>query len=117
MSACASRTQIKNLEADTDSRLPPRDDPTLGAEDDQLRLEQDVIAPLADHKKLYVYQAISPWIQIKSAASAVPANALVLASYGKTNPSLLRRRSPTITAESRADRKAQVAGKQIKAEM
>jgi hypothetical protein len=48
--------------------------------------------------------------------SAVPANALVLASYGKTNPSLLRRRSPTITAESRADRRAQV-GKQIKAEM
>jgi len=43
------------------------DDPTL-PQDDQLRLEQDVIAPLADAKKLYVYQALSPWVQIKSAA-------------------------------------------------
>jgi mannose-1-phosphate guanylyltransferase len=35
--------------------------------------------------------------------SAIPANALILASYKTTNPSLLRRRSPTILAKSRAD--------------
>lgn len=36
--------------------------------------------------------------------SAVPANGLVLGSYKATNPMLLRQRSPTISAKSRADR-------------
>ncbi|GAA5998862.1 mannose-1-phosphate guanylyltransferase [Rhodotorula paludigena] len=71
--------------------------------DEQLRLEQDVLSPLASTGKLYAYQTTSPWVQIKSAASAIPANALILASYKTTNPSLLRRRSPTILAKSRAD--------------
>lgn len=46
------------------------EDPTL-PQSDQLRLEQDVISPLAASRKLYVYQAISPWVQIKSAACVV----------------------------------------------
>ncbi|GAA5870672.1 hypothetical protein JCM8547_005026 [Rhodosporidiobolus lusitaniae] len=71
--------------------------------DDNVRLEQDVLAPLAEAGKLYVYQTSSPWTQIKTAASAIPANALILASYKTTNPTLLRRRSPTILAKSRAD--------------
>lgn len=86
------------------------DDPSV-QHDDQLRLEQDVIAPLAASKKLYVYQSSAPWTQIKSAAwvvtqrgrrrltrcsSAIPANSLILASYKVTNPSLLRLRSPTV---------------------
>ncbi|BGP43542.1 hypothetical protein JCM10450v2_007709 [Rhodotorula kratochvilovae] len=78
------------------------DDPE-STKDEQLRLEQDVLAPLAHSGKLYAYQTTSPWVQIKSAASAIPANALILASYKTTNPSLLRRRSPTILAKSRAD--------------
>ncbi|GAA5843108.1 hypothetical protein JCM3766R1_005240 [Sporobolomyces carnicolor] len=73
------------------------------ANDEQLRLEQDVLAPLAASKKLYVFQMNQPWVQIKSAASAIPANALILSSYKTTNPSLLRRRSPTILAKSRSD--------------
>ncbi|GAA5952732.1 hypothetical protein JCM5350_004792 [Sporobolomyces pararoseus] len=73
------------------------------ANDEQLRLEQDVLAPLAASKKLYVYSMTQPWVQIKSAASAIPANALILSSYKTTNPSLLRRRSPTILAKSRSD--------------
>ncbi|GAA6009594.1 hypothetical protein JCM11491_001028 [Sporobolomyces phaffii] len=73
------------------------------ASDEQLRLEQDVLAPLAEAKKLYVYNMTQPWVQIKSAASAIPANALILSSYKTTNPSLLRRRSPTILAKSRSD--------------
>lgn len=32
--------------------------------------------------------------------SAVPANALILASYKTTNPALLRRRSPTVVASA-----------------
>ncbi|CAH7682273.1 trimeric LpxA-like protein [Phakopsora pachyrhizi] len=42
------------------------DDP-LRPQDDQLCLEQDVIAPLANRGKLYVYQTKSSWKQIKSA--------------------------------------------------
>jgi mannose-1-phosphate guanylyltransferase len=38
------------------------------ANDEQLRLEQDVLAPLAAAKKLYVYSMTQPWVQIKSAA-------------------------------------------------
>ncbi|TNY20370.1 nucleotide-diphospho-sugar transferase, partial [Rhodotorula diobovata] len=71
--------------------------------DEQLRLEQDVLSPLAHTGKLYAFQTETPWVQIKSAASAIPANALILASYKTTNPSLLRRRSPTILAKSRSD--------------
>ena len=44
-----------------------QDDPTL-VMDDQLRLEQDVIAPAVEAKKMFVYQALGPWVQIKSAA-------------------------------------------------
>ncbi|CAH7670541.1 trimeric LpxA-like protein [Phakopsora pachyrhizi] len=61
------------------------DDP-LRPQDDQLCLEQDVIAPLANRGKLYVYQTKSSWKQIKSAGSALPANALVLESYKSNNP-------------------------------
>ncbi|GAA5908494.1 hypothetical protein JCM8208_002646 [Rhodotorula glutinis] len=78
------------------------DDPEATG-DEQLRLEQDVLSPLAHSGRLYAFQTTSPWVQIKSAASAIPANALILASYKTTNPSLLRRRSPTILAKSRAD--------------
>ncbi|CAH7674481.1 trimeric LpxA-like protein [Phakopsora pachyrhizi] len=73
------------------------DDP-LRPQDDQLCLEQDVIAPLANRGKLYVYQTKSSWKQIKSAGSALPANALFLESYKSNNPVLLRHRLPTIIA-------------------
>lgn len=36
-------------------------------DDEQLRLEQDVIAPLASNKKLYVFMTPGYWRQIKSA--------------------------------------------------
>lgn len=38
------------------------------ATDEELRLEQDVLAPLAEAKKLYVFNMTQPWVQIKSAA-------------------------------------------------
>lgn len=75
----------------------------LASQDEQLRLEQDVIAPLAASKKLFVYLAQTPWSQLKRAGSALPSNALILDMYKTTNPMLLRRRSPTIIAKSRAD--------------
>ncbi|GAA5942632.1 hypothetical protein JCM10213_005927 [Rhodosporidiobolus nylandii] len=85
----------------------------VGANDDLLRLEQDVLAPLAENGKLYVYTTKDPWVQVKSAASAIPANALILSSYKSTNPTLLRRRSPTILAKSRADYSKSKKGPEI----
>lgn len=53
-------------------RIRPRDreDPESSS-DEQLRLEQDVLSPLASTGKLYAYQTTSPWVQIKSAACVV----------------------------------------------
>ncbi|WVQ71947.1 hypothetical protein IAR50_001489 [Cryptococcus sp. DSM 104548] len=57
--------------------------------DEILRLEQDVIVPLAAAKKMYVHQTKEFWRQIKTAASAVSANALYLNNFSKISPSLL----------------------------
>lgn len=43
------------------------DDPEA-TNDEQLRLEQDVLSPLAHTGKLFAYRSTSPWVQIKSAA-------------------------------------------------
>ncbi|KAF3902312.1 hypothetical protein ABW21_db0207794 [Orbilia brochopaga] len=57
----------------------PLYDPTEeGLSDDVLRLEQDILGPLADEKNFYVYETRDFWRQIKTAGSAVPANALYL---------------------------------------
>lgn len=57
----------------------PLYDPTEeGSSDDVLRLEQDILGPLADEKNFYVYETRDFWRQIKTAGSAVPANALYL---------------------------------------
>ncbi|OXB35880.1 mannose-1-phosphate guanylyltransferase [Cryptococcus neoformans] len=64
--------------------------------DEILRLEQDVIVPLAAARKMYVYQTHDFWRQIKTAASAVTATALYLSNYKLTNPSLLAPPAPNI---------------------
>ncbi|OWZ37787.1 mannose-1-phosphate guanylyltransferase [Cryptococcus neoformans c45] len=64
--------------------------------DEILRLEQDVIVPLAAARKMYVYQTHDFWRQIKTAASAVTATALYLSNYKFTNPSLLAPPAPNI---------------------
>ncbi|EWC46440.1 putative mannose-1-phosphate guanyltransferase [Drechslerella stenobrocha 248] len=57
----------------------PLYDPTdEDSSDDVLRLEQDILGPLADGKNFYVYETRDFWRQIKTAGSAVPANALYL---------------------------------------
>ncbi|KAI8457857.1 trimeric LpxA-like protein [Phakopsora pachyrhizi] len=86
------------IKAAMDLKMKPNADDPLRPQDDQLCLEQDVIAPLANRGKLYVYQTKSSWKQIKSAGSALPANALFLESYKSNNPVLLRHRLPTIIA-------------------
>lgn len=47
----------------------------------RLRLEQDVIAPLAERNALYVYESTGFWCQIKTAGSPIVANHLYLDCY------------------------------------
>lgn len=56
----------------------------IGADDDEtersdsLRLEQDILSDLADSNRFFVLETKDFWRQIKTAGSAVPANALYL---------------------------------------
>ena len=60
----------------------------------QLRLEQDVLRPMSDQKKLSVYVSKDFWRQIKSAASAVPANAAYLQQEMRNGSERLAEPSP-----------------------
>jgi mannose-1-phosphate guanylyltransferase len=88
-----------------------REDP-LGERDDILRLEQDVLVPLAAGKKLFVYESKEFWRQIKTAGSAVPASGLYLNNFIKANPKLLtapsKEKGPTIIAPVYIDPSAEV---------
>ncbi|KAK8854716.1 hypothetical protein IAR55_003455 [Kwoniella newhampshirensis] len=66
--------------------------------DEILRLEQDVIVPLAAAKKMYVYECKDFWRQMKTAASAVTATSLYLSRFLKTHPELLTNPSSAILA-------------------
>ncbi|KAF3903285.1 hypothetical protein ABW20_dc0109882 [Dactylellina cionopaga] len=66
---------LKNERKKADPLYDPSDEE--GSED-VLRLEQDILGPLADEKSFYVYETRDFWRQIKTAGSAVPANALYL---------------------------------------
>ncbi|KAI9308191.1 nucleotide-diphospho-sugar transferase [Cunninghamella echinulata] len=62
--------------------------------DDRLRLEQDLLRPLSENRKLYVYVTEKPWRQIKTAGSAVGANATYLEQQAKENPDRLAKKNP-----------------------
>ncbi|KAG2180805.1 hypothetical protein INT43_008384 [Umbelopsis isabellina] len=62
------------------------------APDDRLRLEQDLLRPLSEGKKLYVFETQNFWRQIKTAGSAVPANAAYLEKYAAGAPERLARK-------------------------
>ncbi|OZJ06253.1 hypothetical protein BZG36_00796 [Bifiguratus adelaidae] len=61
----------------------------MTSSDDRLRLEQDLLRPLSEAKKLYVYETTDFWRQIKTAGSSVPANAAYLEQLLKKDPSYL----------------------------
>lgn len=65
--------------------------PRAVAEDDDdedkkevIRLEQDILGDMADSKQFFVYETKDFWRQIKTAGSAVPANALYLQKASQT---------------------------------
>ena len=49
-----------------------------GEKNEVLRLEQDILSDLADSNRFFVHETKDFWRQIKTAGSAVPANALYL---------------------------------------
>ncbi|KAH0614631.1 uncharacterized protein H6S33_000267 [Morchella sextelata] len=56
----------------------PTLDPSDGDSSSVLRLEQDILGPLSDSRRFFLYETRGFWRQIKTAGSAVPANALYL---------------------------------------
>lgn len=54
--------------------------------DDRLRLEQEILTPLSQTQRMFVFETKGFWRQIKTAGSAVPANALYLTQAEQARP-------------------------------
>lgn len=61
-----------------------------------MRLEQDILSDMADSKRFYVHETKDFWRQIKTAGSAVPANALYLQKAMQTGSVELAKPSANI---------------------
>ncbi|RYP14524.1 hypothetical protein DL766_009651 [Monosporascus sp. MC13-8B] len=61
-----------------------------------IRLEQDILSDMADSKQFFVYETKDFWRQIKTAGSAVPANALYLQKAMQTGSTELAKPSPNL---------------------
>ncbi|CAG8951153.1 hypothetical protein HYFRA_00007899 [Hymenoscyphus fraxineus] len=61
-----------------------------------LRLEQDILSDLADSKQFFVHETKDFWRQIKTAGSAIPANALYLQKAWQTGSEELAKPSANI---------------------
>ena len=67
-----------------------------GEKNEVLRLEQDILSDLADSKQFFVHETKDFWRQIKTAGSAVPANALYLQKAFQSESEELAAPSATI---------------------
>ncbi|KAI4347653.1 hypothetical protein L6164_008445 [Bauhinia variegata] len=56
---------------------------------DFVRLDQDILSPLAGKKKLYTYQTLDFWEQIKTPGMSLKCSGLYLAQFRFTSPHLL----------------------------
>ncbi|CAA0836096.1 ADP-glucose pyrophosphorylase family protein [Striga hermonthica] len=56
---------------------------------DFVRLDQDILSPLAGKKQLYVYQTLDFWEQIKTPGMSLKCSGLYLAQFRVTSPELL----------------------------
>lgn len=79
---------------------------------DFVRLDQDILTPLAGKKKLYTFETNDFWEQIKTPGMALRCSSLYLAQYRVTMPELLAtgdgKRSPTIIGDVFIHRSAKV---------
>jgi mannose-1-phosphate guanylyltransferase len=76
-------------------RATPDDDDD-GEISEVIRLEQDILSDLADSRQFYVLETKDFWRQIKTAGSAVPANALYLMKAFQQQSEELAKPSATI---------------------
>jgi len=67
-----------------------------GEKNSVLRLEQDILSDLADSNRFFVHETKDFWRQIKTAGSAVPANALYLQKAFQSQSPELAKPSATI---------------------
>ncbi|MCL7025405.1 hypothetical protein MKW94_008889 [Papaver nudicaule] len=56
---------------------------------DFIRLDQDILSPLAGKKQLYTYETLDFWEQIKTPGMSLKCSALYLAQFRHTSPHLL----------------------------
>ncbi|KAL1551244.1 mannose-1-phosphate guanylyltransferase [Salvia divinorum] len=56
---------------------------------DFVRLDQDILSPLAGKKKFYVYETTDYWEQIKTPGMSLKCSGLYLAQFRRTSPHLL----------------------------
>ncbi|KAK6343629.1 Proteasome subunit alpha type-2 [Orbilia blumenaviensis] len=84
------------IKADRRASDPLYDPSEEDGSDNVLRLEQDILGPLAEEKSFYVYETRDFWRQIKTAGSAVPANALYLQKAYQSGAEDLAAASTTI---------------------
>ncbi|GAB7363443.1 hypothetical protein MBLNU230_g3717t1 [Neophaeotheca triangularis] len=78
--------------------LPPHttEEDEDGEKNEVIRLEQDILSDLADSRQFYVLETKDFWRQIKTAGSAVPANALYLTKAFQQQSEELAKPSATI---------------------
>ncbi|OMJ15350.1 Mannose-1-phosphate guanyltransferase alpha-B [Smittium culicis] len=79
-------------------------DGSFGANSETLRLEQDVLQKMTEDRELSIYQTKGFWRQIKSAASAVPANAAYLIQAQKDNESFISQPTKPTSIQNECDR-------------
>ncbi|KAF2152951.1 nucleotide-diphospho-sugar transferase [Myriangium duriaei CBS 260.36] len=79
-----------------DVSLNRADDDDDEGKNEVIRLEQDILSDLADTSKFYVLETKDFWRQIKTAGSAVPANALYLMKAFQQQSEELAKPSATI---------------------
>ncbi|XP_024364770.1 uncharacterized protein [Physcomitrium patens] len=79
---------------------------------DFMRLDQDILTPLAGKKKLYTFETNDFWEQIKTPGMSLRCSSLYLAQYRATQPELLTsgegQKSPTIIGDVFIHRSAKV---------
>ncbi|CAN8097718.1 unnamed protein product [Discula destructiva] len=89
----ASYASTENLES---SFVYDRDEEDDDSTNPIIRLEQDILSDMADSKQFFVYETKDFWRQIKTAGSAVPANALYLQQAWQNASPELATPSPNI---------------------
>ncbi|KOS22194.1 putative mannose-1-phosphate guanyltransferase [Escovopsis weberi] len=77
---------------------PGDDDEDADKRNEVIRLEQDILGDMADSKQFFVYETKDFWRQIKTAGSAVPANALYLQRAWQAGGEELAQPGPNVIA-------------------